>query len=192
MNRHAKTWVGRWLAPVAIGSALLAGCSTQTEQKLPSTSPSSATTSTTPTRSIDPTAPARAAALAAYAGFWAAKVASQADPTQPPPKALEKYSTDKALAEALATVLILRRNKIHMQGAPTHAVQVVQVQTDDPTRVTLTDCLDSSKWIPLFTETGKSALAPGQSARVVVESVATQYAGRWVIKSSVAYRDRSC
>jgi len=194
--RRERVSACRWILPMASSALVLTACAPAadpqvTQASSPAPSSNSASTSTS-TSTSDPASPVGAAALAAYDGFWAAKVVSQADPTKTPPKSLETFSTDKALAEALATVLILRRNKIHMVGTPTHTVRVVRVEPSDPTVVTLTDCLDSTAWIPVFVTSGQSALAPGQSPRVVVESLATQYAGRWVIKSSIAYRDRSC
>jgi hypothetical protein len=139
------------------------------------------------------TAPAETvAALAAYDRFWAAKVASQADPTRQPPKALRANAIDKALSDALATVLLLRRNGVAMRGEPVHNTSAVSVTVGAQPEVAITDCLDSTDWLPVVVATGESALAPGQSPRVVVESVATVFDGRWVIKTSTAFRDRSC
>ncbi|MCA0331509.1 hypothetical protein [Pseudonocardia sp.] len=177
-----------------LGAIVLVGCTEGPQDPLPtSTSPgirpsaSSATptvSTTTLTESVE--------ALAAYDRFWAAKVASQADPTKEPPKALRANAIDKALSDALATVLLLRRNGVEMRGEPTHETSVVSVAAGARPEVAITDCLDSTGWLPVFVATGDSALAPGQSPRVVVESVATIFDGRWVIKTSTAFRDRSC
>jgi hypothetical protein len=177
-----------------LGAIALVACTAGQQDPLPtSTSPgtrpsaSSATptgSTTTPTESVE--------ALAAYDRFWAAKVASQADPTKVPPKALRANAIDKALSDALATVLLLRRHGVEMRGEPTHEPSVVSVTAGARPEVAITDCLDSTRWLPVFVATGDSALAPGQSPRVVVESVATIFDGRWVIKTSTAFRDRSC
>lgn len=176
-----------------LGAVVLVGCTEAPRDPLPTSSspgtrPSASsaapTVSTTPTESIE--------ALAAYDRFWAAKVASQADPTKQPPKALRANAIDKALSDALATVLLLRRNGVEMRGEPVHETSVVSVTAGARPEVAITDCLDSTDWLPVVVATGESALAPGQSPRVVVESVATIFDGRWVIKTSTAYRDRSC
>lgn len=176
--------------------AALCGCTASPENP-PSTAPSTtgvpATTSSPPTASATPSdAAERDAALAAYDRFWDAKVRSQSDPSKDPPKALRANAIDKALADAQATVLLLRRNGVEMRGAPVHAAEVTRVETGSRPEVFITDCLDSTDWLPVVAATGESALAPGQSPRVIVESVATVFDGRWVIKRSTAYRDRSC
>ena len=79
-----------------------------------------------------------------------------------------------------------------MLGKPTHETDVTGVKLGDPPTVSITDCVDSTNWKPVYVATGKSALAPGQSVRVLVESTATVFDGRWVISTSVAHRDRSC
>lgn len=160
--------------------------STSTSAAGPSTSPS------TPSPSPDPTASASSAALASYAAFWDAKVASQAKPAQGPPAALARYSIDKALADAQAAILIFRHSGIEMRGKPTHSAEVTSVTLTATPMVSIRDCLDSTRWLPVYSASGKSALAPGQSARVVVDSTATTYDGRWVISASVAHRDQPC
>jgi hypothetical protein len=56
----------------------------------------------------------------------------------------------------------------------------------------ITDCVDSTDWVPVHAKTGKSARAPGQKTRVIMESTAETYDGRWVIRTSLARRDRTC
>lgn len=160
--------------------------STSTSESGPSTSPS------TPSPSPDPTASASSAALASYTAFWDAKVASQAKPAQGPPAALARYSIDKALADAQAAILIFRHSGIEMRGKPAHSAEVTSVTLTATPMVSIRDCLDSTRWLPVYSASGKSALAPGQSARVVVDSTATTYDGRWVISASVAHRDQPC
>ena len=183
----------RALLAALLGAFLLAGCAQTPQDPLPTASspgtrPSASsagpTVSTAPTESVE--------ALAAYDNFWAAKVESQADPTKQPPKALGRYAIDKALADAQATLLLLRRNGVEMTGKPSHDARVTEISGGNPAQVSITDCLDSTRWLPVVAATGESALAPGQSPRVIVESVATVYDGRWVIKTSTAYRDRPC
>lgn len=172
---------------------LLSACSSPSATQSPAVSTStSASSPSTPSPSPDPTASASSEALATYSAFWDAKVASQAKPAQGPPAALARYSIDKALADAQAAILIFRHSGIEMRGKPAHSAEVTSVTLTATPMVSIRDCLDSTRWLPVYSASGKSALAPGQSARVVVDSTATTYDGRWVISASVAHRDQPC
>lgn len=173
----------------------LSACSSPSVTQGPTVSTSSSAASTspsTPSSSPDPTASASSAALASYDAFWVAQVNSQARPAKPQDPNLARYAIDKALAGAQETIILFRRGGVAMLGKPTHERDVTGVKLGDPPTVSITDCVDSTNWKPVYVATGKSALAPGQSVRVLVESTATVFDGRWVISSSVAHRDRSC
>ena len=180
---------------LAVFTATSACSSAPTSQAGPSpgisTSPTGA--SATPgSASSNPTQKATDAVLASYDAFWAAQVNSQASPQEQPDPDLARYSIDRALADAQATIFLFRKNGIEMRGHPTHEVAVTSLTPSDPPTASITDCLDSAKWRPVYAATGKSARAPGQSKRVIVESTATVYNGRWVISTSIVHRDRSC
>jgi hypothetical protein len=130
--------------------------------------------------------------LAAYQAYWAAQVKSQANPKNRQDPNLAKYAIDRALTDVQTTILLYRQHGIRMLGEPTHNAKVTAFDPGPPPTVSITDCLDSTRWRPVYVATGKSALAPGQSPRVVVDSTATLYNGRWVIRTSVAHRDRTC
>ena len=192
MHSNRRSLV-RAVAVVTVVAALTTACSSATTP--PTQSPTASTTSPTPSTtspSPSPTAEAATAALASYQAFWTAKVASQAHPTRKPGPELATYSIDKALADAQATVLLLRRSGVEMHGQPSHDAKATAVNLSDPKSVSIRDCLDSTNWTPVYVATGKSALAPGQSPRVVVDSLATIYNGHWVIRESVAHRDQPC
>ena len=185
------------LASVPVLVCLLAACSGSTSGSSSSPVPSTASTTVAPTSptassSTATTSPTATAAMASYQAFWDAKVHSQATPTAKPPASLSTYGIDQALAQALATVALLRRNGVEMRGAPVHHATVTADATSGSQIVRITDCLDSSNWVPVFASSGKSALAPGQAPRVVVDSTVTTYDGRWVVKTSVAHRDQTC
>jgi hypothetical protein len=119
-------------------------------------------------------------------------VASFADPASKPDPKLSSFAIDKALAEAQSTLLVLRRAGIAMHGQPGHTARATAVTLGNPSTVTIQDCLDSTHWTPVYEATGKSALAPGQSTRVLVDSLATVYNGRWVIRESITHKDKPC
>ena len=52
--------------------------------------------------------------------------------------------------------------------------------------------VDVSTWTPIFTATGESALAPSQNPRVLTNSSAYFYDGRWTIRTSVVDRKTPC
>ena len=192
MHSNRRSLV-RAVAVVTVVAALTTACSSAATP--PTQSPTSSIASPSPSTtspSPSPTAEAATAALASYSSYWTAKVASFADPASKPDPKLASFAIDKALAEAHSTLLVLRRAGIAMQGQPGHSAQATAVKLGDPSTVTIEDCLDSTKWTPVYVATGKSALAPGQATHVIVDSLATVYNGRWVIRESITHKDRPC
>ena len=181
----------RALLAALLGVFLLAGC-TQSPQDQPPTASSTtrpSATSAAPTASTTPSE--AAAALAAYEAYWAAQVASQADPTRRQDAGLARYATGEALAGAQSTLLLFRQNGVAMRGEPVLNPTVTEASPGS-TDVEIVDCVDSTNWKPVYVATGKSALAPGQALRVQVVSRVELANGRWVVTSSVTQRDRTC
>jgi len=175
-------------------ASLLCACSNgQAEPSVPtntgSGSASPPSTSSSPSPGV--TDPSLTQALDAYQRYWAAQVSSQARPTRPQDAALAQNARGQALAGAQSTLLLFRQNGVAMTGRPVlHPVASKTVGQADV--ITISDCVDSSNWKPVYIATGKSALAPGQAARVVLESTVVQANGRWLVATSNAQRDRSC
>ena len=132
------------------------------------------------------------AVLAAYRGYWAAKVNSYADPTKDQDPNLARFADDKALSEAQSTIFTLRTNGVSMPGAPTLSPVLSEIELGAAPTATITDCIDATSWQPIYTATGASAAAPGQSPRVITESTAFVAEGQWRIRTSVAHRDQTC
>jgi hypothetical protein len=192
MRRGSRPRAALMVAAACL-SLVLAGC---TSDPAPGVSPSSSTPSpTSPSPSTTPADPAVAAAsqaaLASYRGYWQAQARSQANPAKPQDPNLAKYATGSALAGAQSTLLTFRQSGIAMKGAPSLDPRVTSV--DNAIRnVSITDCVDTSNWKPIYIANGKSALAPGQPLRVVVDSVVTASRGSWAVSTSVVHRDQSC
>ena len=181
----------------AVFLLVLAGC-TQAHVEptgAPSTTAPSptATTNTPPsTVTIDPAvAEAEELVLEAYRGYWAAKVASYADPTQPQDPNLEVFAVDTALADAQATIGSMRAEGIYVPGEPVLAPEVTAVDLAMQT-ATLVDCVDTANWQGLFVTTDESAVAPDQFTRVTAEATARVYSGQWVIDTYQVYREQTC
>jgi hypothetical protein len=176
----------------------LAACTSPDPQPTPSsavssTSPSSLgteTASTPPNRAADATV--TSAILTAYRGYWDVRVGILAHPPEAIPKELATYAVDKAAADVASSALLFRQQGIELRGEPVLSPAVTAVTTGEPATASITDCVDSTRWTPVYAATGKSALPPGQPMRVVVESTASTYSGRWVIRTSTAFRDRTC
>lgn len=188
MRRRASVAVG-----TAVSLALLtAACTDAASTPRGSDSRPAATSTSTSTPSPDPTDRARSAVLTAYRAYWAAQVKAHAVPDGNAVAELSKYSVDQALADVQATVLLFRQRGIVVRGQPVLRPTVTSVSLTGTPSAAITDCVDSTHWTPVFKATGKSALAPGQAARVVMESTAIVYDGHWAIRTSVAQRSRTC
>lgn len=171
---------------------LSTSCSTEPSSPSSSsttTSPSPSNSVTNSTSSAEPTAANEA--LAAYHGYWAAQTRSQADPAKPQDPNLARYAKGKALAGAQSTLLLFRQNGIAMRGAPELNPHVTSIDSAGGL-VSVVDCVDSTNWKPVYVASGKSALAPGQAPRVVVDSTIALSGGRWAVSTSVVHRDQTC
>lgn len=152
-----------------------------------------ASSSPTTTAPVDPTvAAAEAAILKAYRGYWDAKVAIYADPPQSVAPDLQTYAVDQALADVGQTQLTLRQSGILFRGSPAIQPTVSDVVVGNGGTATITDCVDSTNWQPVYAATGASAAAPGQAPRLITTSTAYFYDGRWTIRASVVNRDKTC
>ena len=152
------------------------------------TTPAASSTSRTP----DLTAFAEAEVLAAYRGFSEAVGRAERHPKRSP-SALKQFATDKALANALATIALYRQQGIVVQGQAKHDPEVVALTlSGDPGRATIRDCVDITNVRAIYRETGKSALAPNQSKQHVATAQAVTVNGRWMIRAVAADRTRPC
>lgn len=192
MRRGSQPRAASMIAAVCL-SVVVAGCSSDPGPGVrPSSDSPSPTSPTSSTTSSDPAvAAASQAALASYRGYWEAQARSQANPARPQDPNLAKYATGSALAGAQSTLLTFRQSGIAMKGAPSLDPRVTSVDKAVHT-VSITDCVDSSNWKPIYVASGKSALAPGQPLRVVVDSLVTATRGSWEVSTSVVHRDQTC
>jgi hypothetical protein len=196
MRPHRES--GRTALAVAVAVlAVTAGCSNSPEPPIaagPSPrSTESPSPGTGPTRqpSPDPTERAGAAVLAAYRNFRQAEAEVLAD-YDVGASQLRRYAIDRARADVQSTVLLFQQEGIVMRGRPRLDPVVTALRSQPTPRATIRDCLDSTDWEAVYADTGKSAVAPGQPERVVIEATATVYEGRWVVEDVVVQRDRPC
>lgn len=158
-------------------------------------SPPATTSAQTPTDTSSPASVAEAqaaeAALAVYRSYWNAVVEASKIPDPRYPD-LEKFAADRALANEYSTLLLLERQGIVYTGEPTLDPKVASVELATSPLVTITDCIDSTNWQPVYKASGSSAAAPGQLARVPGTAEARPYGNGWVITNSTADRSRTC
>lgn len=157
----------------------------------PSSTSPSRSSSTSPTPSPDASAAAREAALAAYRGFRRAQVAAEATADARNPE-LAKYAGDKALAQERANLLQLAEAGIVVTGKPIFSPEVTAVSLGSSPVVTITDCVDTQGWTPVYKATGKSAAAPNQPRRILATALARPYGDGWIITELTTDRSRTC
>ena len=150
-----------------------------------------------PTVSVDPTiAAAEGAILEAYRGYWAAQVkvlrdpASFADLAHADWSEPRQFAVDKALANLVSTAQLYAQNGIANVGEPALNPRVSEIVPNQSASVS--DCVDGSHWQPIYVATGKSAAAPGQASRLVVNSTLLVYDNRWVVNASIVNRETTC
>lgn len=194
MTRSRRRIVGHRVALLLLGVLAAGGCSAPVDAPRPpatSTSPNSSTATATATSTADATTAATQAALEAYRGFRRAQVAAEAIADARHPD-LSKYAGDKALAQERANLLQLAQAGIVVTGQPVFSPEVTDMSLAVAPVVSITDCVDTSGWTPVYKDTGKSAAAPGQPARVLATAVARPYGDGWLITDLTTDRSRSC
>lgn len=149
------TMLARATFGVAVAMPLaIAGCtqpSSEPASTTPSQAPSSPAPSPSATPSVDPAViEAESLVLEAYRGYWAAKVTSFSDPSQPQDPSLAVYAIDTALTDAQATLFQLQQDGIRLVGEPVLEPAVTEISLDPDGIATITDCVDSSNWTPVL------------------------------------------
>ena len=184
----------RHVVATVFGLLAVSSCSGSSEppSSLPtSSSTSSASASASATPSPDASTAAGAAALVAYSGFRSAQVAAEAVADAHNPD-LAKFAGDKALAQERANLLQLAKAGIIVTGQPILKPEVTAVSLGGAPVVTITDCVDTSRWTPIYKATGKSAAAPNQPSRVLATALARPYGKAWIITELTTERSRPC
>ncbi|MCB2175945.1 MAG: hypothetical protein KQH57_09075 [Actinomycetales bacterium] len=166
----------------------------------PTVSPTVSTPTTTttapsssPTPTVDPAvAEAEALILEAYRGYWAAKVASYADPGQPQDPNLTVFAIDTALADAQATLFQLKRDGVRLVGEPVLSPVVSKIDLDGGGTAEITDCVNSANWTPVSVRSGEPVAAPDQYVQVQAVATAYFFDGRWTVRAFAADRSAPC
>ena len=127
--------------------------------------------------------------MSTYRAYWKARVQALAEPTKSLPKALTRYGSGAAVSDMNAAVLLFRQQGIELRGEPVLSPDVTEIATR---KASIVDCVDSTNWKPVYAATGKSALAPGQAARTVMNASLTKTGDTWQVVTATVERDRTC
>ncbi|WP_234482059.1 hypothetical protein [Streptomyces sp. MBT49] len=145
-------------------AAALAGCSsgedtTATESTAPTLSASAAPVSTAP---ADPESEAKSTALTVYRGFWREMQALYAD-RNGTTKDLAQYAASETLSKAESDAQRAHaQGRIYLGEVTFSGAMVTKAELDNPTpRVTLSSCLDVSRWQPVDAKTREPVTLPG-------------------------------
>ncbi|WP_331738731.1 hypothetical protein [Embleya sp. NBC_00896] len=153
---------------LAVLSVVVAGCNS---------SDSSTAKKTTPPSTASPTSStpvSQAEALATYRNLWAAATKAAATSAAEDPE-LRKYAHDDALAYFVGSNLDNKEKGLVAKGEPGISPRVVGESED---RVTVADCVDSSRWLKYRVSDGQLADdVPGGHHRA--EATVTRTAVGW-------------
>jgi hypothetical protein len=154
------------------------------------------TTSSTPPPSVsptpDPVEQARSEVLAVYRTFMDARNKSLHDPTKRPDRRLDIVSTGAARSGVYSLSIFYRTRELAVHGSPISIPGVVQIQSGRERVAKFRDCLDSTDSFPIFAKTGKSALAPDQPRRVIIEVAAVEQGPKWLISTWLPRKGQLC
>lgn len=138
----------RALVGLVLAGIVLAGCGSAERDS--EVAPSPADVSAPPSSSpLDPVQAAREAALAAYAGMWAAyDQAGRAPAADPADPRLAEFAAGDALANLMTALGRLREQGLVFDGSfALTSPEVVELSpADAPAAATIEDCQDSSNW----------------------------------------------
>ncbi|MGW1496781.1 hypothetical protein [Streptomyces sp. NPDC002402] len=177
---------------VAVGLSavvLIAGCGGggDSAAKKPS---APATTSASP--SAGPEQEAREQVLAAYRGMWREQVKIYGSGSLKGSE-LAKYAADKALAKVRAAAIYYQDNSLVVKGEPQLSPKVTAIAlSTEPKTATVVDCVDSSKFVPENSKTGKKSQLDGGNRRHLQTSKAQYGSGKWLITDATIDRKSTC
>jgi hypothetical protein len=164
---------------VVVSIAGVVACMPSPVAPPPSATP--VTSSTAPSSTSSPADVVKQKALDVYLGMWhnMAGAARTSDWRAP---SLSEYATGQALNTISRGLYADHRNGLVTKGAPRNEPQVAAVTpADEPTRVTISDCGDSTHWLKYRADTGKPANDGPGGRRAITAIVDRQDDGRWQV-----------
>ncbi|MFB7452983.1 hypothetical protein [Streptomyces sp. NPDC056194] len=154
------------------------------------------TESVAPSKSAppDPAEAAKTAALTAYKAYWTELPKAFAVPAIEGTD-LKRYAAAEALSKAEVTVVNLKKNNRMMTGNPVvtnPTVTSAELEKKTP-NVSISSCLDVSKWKITDKKTGKPApVATNPVSRYVITSLLERWDGSWKVLKYELHADQPC
>ncbi|MQS16466.1 hypothetical protein F7Q99_30800 [Streptomyces kaniharaensis] len=107
---------------------------------------------------------------------------------------LSAVASGAAYQKLAADLFKAQQAGLIFKGAPVTNPHVAAVDlASSPAKATMTDCLDTSNWIPVLASTGKSVVESGSPTHVFVNLVAEQVPdGTWRISQYAPEQGRTC
>jgi hypothetical protein len=177
------------LTTAAITATILAtGAACQPSTTDPTPSPS--TTNTPPVTTSPSTPAAEAEALAAYRGMWGAFVEA-AKTSNPDAPEIRRYAYSNALTLIVNALYVNRDQKEVILGELVLDPKVTAAEpAGDPTEVTITDCVNSEKWLEYRTSGGLVDDKPGGKHNTT--ATVTKTAEGWQVKAFILREAGTC
>lgn len=165
----------------AVSLLVLAACGTTTSATGASTSRRTPPTASSAPSSASSAGLAEQRAIAAYLGMWQdfAQAGTTSDWQSP---ALAQYATGIALSNMSRGLYADHYNDLVTRGTATHDPQVTSADPPaDPTKVTITDCSDSTNYLKYNAKTGQPA-NDGPGGRQLISGIVQKQAdGSWKV-----------
>ncbi|WP_245960236.1 hypothetical protein [Prauserella flavalba] len=141
---------------------------------------------------MSPVDAAKQAALAAYQGMWADYAAAATTSDWQSPK-LSQYATGLALSTISRGLYADHYNGLVSRGSPVLHPSVSSVDPpNDPTKVMITDCGDSSHWLQYRADNGQLADNTPGGRRLINATVQKQADGSWKVSDFGVHDLGSC
>jgi hypothetical protein len=185
------------VAVLVVGVAMMiaAACDSGTASSpSPGTTQPGASTSSSPapTTALSPADAAKQAALAAYQGMWADYAAASTTSDWQSPK-LGQYATGIALSTISRGLYADHYNGLVSRGAPVLHPTVSSVEPlNNPTKVMITDCGDSTHWLQYRAANGQLADNTPGGRRLINATVQKQADGGWKVTDFGVHDLGSC
>ena len=192
-TRARTTGPGTQAVATAMTLALLLACSPAEEGAGGQAAPSSRPAATSPTtQPADRVVSAGQRAVAAYEQMWAAyDRAGRAPAADPEDPGLAVYAAGRALQVLTGGLRSLREQGLVIDGRVELNPVVVELSpSQEPTRVRIEDCGDSSGWLTVDATTGEVSDEP-RGRQLVIATVAN-VDGQWKVTDFAVQAVGSC
>jgi hypothetical protein len=131
-------------------------------------------------------------AVDAYLGMWdtMAGAARTSDWRSP---ALSNFATGEALGTISRGLYSDHQNGLVTKGTPKNDPQVAAMTPDDaPSRITISDCGDSTNWLKYDADTGARANDGPGGRRSITAVVNRRDDGRWLVSDFAVWAVGTC